>query len=444
MKFLRLILAFPSVLLLWFATACSTVGDGVKPQAEPLTLATPEKDPPAEVSFSSDAGVEELVEHALHRNPDIALAKANAARVFAKVPQVATLPDPMLKLAAGSMAETAAGHVGLMTGIEQALPYPGKLRALAQAAGKEAEASVAELESVRLNIATQVRQSYWDYYLASRMTAITQENLTALELIRESVDARIAANRGSQDEQLRSAGEAGKLEKALLDSRQAQASAQARLNALLNRQAGAPLPVPSFHGSVKHRDLQGLLARAEASHPKVKAAAAELESFRYRLNRAKLDRFPDFVVGLQHAAVSNSGLAPSANGQDQFYATLGITLPLWQAPRRAKIDEALAGIEGATAKMTSARANLRYQVTDAWLRVKRAQDLITLFDDQILPEAHQAFESVLTSYAAGSQSFVDALDTWRQLLTFEVQQASNQSELGRATAELRNATGELF
>ena len=105
------------------------------------------------------------------------------------------------------------------------------------------------------------------------------------------------------------------------------------------------------------------------------------------------------------------------------------------------IDEAQAGIEEASAKIGTARANLRYEVEDAWLRAKATEGLITLFEKQILPEAKQAFDGVLTGLAAGEQSFVDSIDTWRQLLGFELQQAANKAELGKALAALRKSTG---
>jgi outer membrane protein TolC len=340
------------------------------------------------------------------------------------------------------MAETAAGRVDWMTGVEQALPFPGKLREMARAAGKDAEAAAAMLESVQLEIAAGVRRAYWNQYLAVQTTAITQGSRDALVQIRDSVDARAAANQADQGDQLRLSTEIGKVEAALVRSHQGEASARSRLNSLLNRAPSAPLPAPKLDQRKFDRDLQSLLAKAESQHPEVKAARAELEAFQHRLKRAELDRYPDFAFGLQHASVADSGLAPSANGRDQVFATLGITLPIWQEPRKARIGEAAAGIEESSARIDATRAGLRYRVEDAWLRAKSTEELITLFEKQIIPEAQQAFDGVLTSYSTGKQSFVDALDVWRQLLAFRLQQATNQSMLGMAVADLRSATGE--
>lgn len=200
------------------------------------------RDVPAGVSQAKVSGgsdLKELVAFALQNQPEIHAAEAKMRRLMAKVPQVGALPDPKFKASAGSMAETAAGRVDWMAGVEQALPYPGKLRELAKAAGRDAEVAAAQLEAVRLAVAARVEQAYWNLYLANQTSSITTENQNALELIRESVDSRIAANQGNQDDQLRLATEAGKLEKALIESRRSEASARARLNSVLNQPAGS-------------------------------------------------------------------------------------------------------------------------------------------------------------------------------------------------------------
>jgi len=412
------------------------------PTDRPASVAAPALVAPAAYSVSGNAGPDELAALGVARHPSVKAAEAKVRRMMAKVPQARALPDPKLRFSGGSMAETAAGRVDWMTGVEQALPFPGKLRALAAAAGKEAEAAAADLELARLEVAEQIRATYWDYFLAVRTTAITSETKSALGLVRDSIDARVATNDAGQSDQLRIATEFGKLEKALVEARQAERSAKARLNSLLNRPGDASLPSPASRMDRQRGELNALLAKAGASHPSVAAAEAQVEAFRHRLASARLDRYPDFLLGVQHASVSDNGLAMSANGRDQVFATLGISLPLWQAPRRARVEEATAGIEESTARVAAARANLRFRVEDAWVRAKSADELIRLFDKQILPESKQAFDLILTGYSAGTDSYVDVLDGWRSWLGFQFQQAANQAQLGKAIAALKSATGE--
>jgi cobalt-zinc-cadmium efflux system outer membrane protein len=396
---------------------------------------------PSSYALRANAGVEDLVALALERHPSIDAAEAKVRRLLARVPQAKALPDPKARVSFGSMAETAAGRIDAMAGVEQALPFPGKLRAMAKAVGKEAEAAAAELELARLDLAEQVRSAYWSYYLAKRATAINGESRGALAQVRDSVDARVAANQAGQDDQLRMATEFGKLEGSLIEERRGEVSAKARLNALLDRPRGEALPAPRADAAGRRGELSALLAAAERDHPSVRAAQAQLAAFEHRLERAKLDAYPDFNVGVQYAAVSDSGLAPSANGRDQAFATFGVSIPLWQGARKARLKEARAGMDESGARVGAARSKLRFQVEDAWLRVKSSEQLITLYEKQILPEAEQAFEVVLAGYSAGTLSFVDVLDAWRSHLELQLQQAGNRAGYGKAIAALRSASG---
>ena len=389
------------------------------------------------------SGSEELVQIGLQHHPGIRAAEAKVRRLRAKIDQVTALPDPKAKISGGSMAETAAGRVDLMAGIEQGVPFPGKLSERGKIAEREAATADANLEAVKLQVAQQIRQFYWSYFLASRTTDITSVSREVLELVRGTIDARVAANQATQGDQLRLATELGDIEKTLIGAKQREGSAKAMLNALLNRPAGAALSRPSNLTVPGSGELRTLLATTEATHPEVDASRTQIEAFRHRLRAAELERYPDFMFGLQHGLVSDSGLAPSVNGRDQIFASIGVNIHLWQKPRRAKIREAAEGIEEAESRLAAVRANLRFRVEDAWLRAQSSRDLISLFEEQIIPESKQAFDVSLQSYAAEKLTFVDVLDTWRKWLGFQLQQAHNHTSLGKAAADLRSASGDL-
>jgi len=419
-------------------TACQTSGPSSKgPSASPsLTIPSGRA---SNYGISSSSGVEQLVSQALRHHPSLIAAQQKIIRLEAKVPQAEALPDPKARVSAGRLAETAAGRVDAIAGVEQQIPFPGKRKAMATTTQKEADAAKAELENLKLRLAERVRFAYWDYYLAWQTQRISRENKEVLKTIREVVDARVKANQGTQADLLRATTEISKVDQQLILSRQQTATAKATLNSLLNRPATASLPAPKRSSVPSSSSLNSLIARAESSHPSVRAVQARLNAFQSRLRSAKLDAYPDFLVGAQHSWVSNSGLAGSANGRDQTMLTLGVTIPLWQEPRKARIREANAGIAEMQASVSNSRAELRQRVADAWFRAKSSREMITLFDQRLIPDAKQAQELSLQSYTTGTQSFVDVLDTWRLLLQFQLQQEGNRANLGKASASLKSA-----
>lgn len=390
-------------------------------------------------AVSPNASLEGIVTQALAHHPSLVAAQYKITRLQAKVPQEQALPDPKARISAGNLAETAAGRTSAMAGIEQQIPFPGKRKAKARAAQKEADAARAERDNLKLIIAERVRTAYWNYYLAYQSQRISRENKELLRTIREVVEARVKANQGTQADLLRVSTEISKVDQQLITARQKINSTKATLNALLNRPAGSSLPYPKRSSVPSLGNLRSMIAKAEAMHPSVKAGQAKVAAFQSRLKRARLDAYPDFLIGAQHAWVSNSGLSPVANGEDQTMLTLGFTIPLWDKPRKARIREANSGIAEMQANVSGSRSLLRQRIEDAWFQAKSSRELITLFDQRLIPDAQQAHELSIQSYQTGTQSFVDVLDTWRLLLKFQLQQEGNRASLGKAYAALKSA-----
>lgn len=433
--------------LLWLSgislalSACS----GPSPSRTPPVVET-EKAPdrttgPTSYAVPGHAGPATLAALAIRYNPRLQALRFRAARLAEKVPQSESLPDPTASLALGGLPETAAGRVDAMVGVTQKVPFPGKRRAASTAAAREAMASAAEAKAYELKLTEQVYSAWWDYYVSKVNIRITGDSRELLKTVEETVQARVAANQSQQADQLRIANEITKLDRDRAEARRVSLTAGARLNALLNRPAGAPLPGASERSMESLGNLPDLLARASASHPEVLSATHQVEAFKARLQRARLEKYPDLTFGIQNAAVSSSGLAPSANGRDQIFGTLGFNLPLWQKPRLAMIREAKAGIAETESLLSSTRADLRYRIEDAYFRAQTAREVARLFRDRLIPDSKQAYEVTLTSYATGETTFLAVIDSWREWLTYQLQYAQNRAQLGKAIATLRAATG---
>jgi outer membrane protein TolC len=418
---------------------CAGSSDG--PGTTPARLDVPPPAAAVNYAIPGGSGPDALARLALRHHPSITAARHRAERMAQKAPQERSLPDPMLEVAAGSMAETAAGRSQAMGGVKQKIPFPGKRREAAAAADSEAAAARAEIAALELKLTEQVHAAWWDLYLAHRTLELTRESRSVLQAVREAVDARVAANQAKQADQIRLANELSLIDSDLAEAEQLRATARARLNSLLNRPAGASLPIPRGADVPSPGTLQGLLARAQQSHPEVAAAEQKAAAFHHRLKRAELEKFPDFTAGISGAAIADSGLSAMANGRDQVYATLGINIPLWQEPRRAMIREAREGMAETEAMIVSTRSDLRYRIEEAWYSAATARKIAELFETRLVPDARQAYDVTLTGYSAGTSDFDDLIETWRQHLAYRLQLVRNRAQLGKATAALKAAAG---
>ncbi len=427
----------PSSLALILAACADSGGMGGKSALNDLDIPAENLRP---VNYSvGSGGPEKLASLAITHSPAIKALRHKAERMDAQAPQAASLPDPMGSISAGSLAETAAGQVQGMVGVSQKIPLPAKRAAASRAASLEAEAIRSEADALALKISEQVKSAWWDYYLADQTIAFTNENRALLTTIRNLVTTRIEAAAAAQADQLRIENELTMLDRDLVNLRQVRSSAQARINSLLNRPAGASLPTPSAPSIPATASLDTLIARAESRHPDISAAKSRTAAFAQRLRRAKLEKYPDPTIGITYAPVSESGLSRVSNGRDQVFATLGFNIPLWQEPRKAMVREASEGMAETRAMLESSRSDLRYRVEDAYFRATTARDVIALFNDRLIPSAQQASDVTLTGYSSGKNSFNDVIGTQRELLAYRLQLVQSRAQLGKAIATLQAA-----
>jgi outer membrane protein, heavy metal efflux system len=387
-------------------------------------------------------GVEGYVGLALQRNPEISAAAQKVQRLQERIALVSSLDDPMVTISGGEMAETAAGQVEYVAGVSQRVPFPGKLGARGRIAEREVAVAAAELETVRLRVAGDVRRAYWRYYTATRGVEVTERSKGLVASFRDAAEAKLRAGRAHQDDVLRASVELTDLDARIVRFKQQQDSAAAMLNSLLDYHPRTELPPPPpIEFARLSLEIGDLLRRSQTTNPQIAAARERMAGYRERLVLARLDSKPDFLVGFSYGGVDSGGLTQSANGDDQWWLTLGVTLPIWADKQDAARREALRGVGETLSGLRAAQNRVAYQVQDSLSRVAAQQQLVVLFADRMLPEAQQTVDVSLSGYRAGRVDFLTLIDNWQQLLRFELIQQQNLSQMQSALADLREATG---
>ena len=408
-----------------------SVADHESTQAEPLEIPT-------------ESGPEILVELALDRNPDIRAAKQRVARLAERVPQARSLDDPMFQVAPfGEMAETAAGQVGLMTGVSQKLPTPGKLQARGRIAAQEAAAAAQQLQSVALSVIADVRAAWWSHYFTTRAIEVTEANRDLVAQFRDNAEARLRAGTAVQQDVLRASVELSNLDKELLTLRQRRTTAIAMINQLIDRPVTAQLPDPQVV-ELAQIDLQldQLLEAASRKNPDIQKVHEQIEADRQRVKLAQLNRWPDLTLSANYSAVEDDGLSGAANGDDQWWFGFGVNLPIWTKKLDAAEREARRGVLESLASLNSAHNRVAFRVQDALVRVQTQQRLVILFRDVIVPQARQAVDASLSGYRAGKLEFLTLIDNWRKLLNFQLMYHQSLAQLEKDFAELQRAVGQ--
>ncbi len=391
------------------------------------------------------ATLEEQVDLALTRQPRLAAARAAVDRERAKSSGTGYFPDPMLQVAPfGRMAQTAAGEVTLMASISQRFPFPGKLASATEIAEAKRAMADAAIEATAATVTAEVRRTWWRRWEATRTLGVLDDQRAIVRRLQQVAQARLAAGRGGQEDLLRLDVELGAIDVQASTVRAVTAATEARLRRLLLIPTSVTMPPPPVDAPLPIaavRDLAAWQEIAVARSPILHEAQALRTQATAQMRQARLDRYPDVTLGFTYNQVDDSGLAKSANGQDQWWVSIGINLPIWSGRLDASEDAAAADHRRARALELDASTTASDRVAEAMAASTASIDQLHLLDVDILPAARQALNVVESRYAANAASYQDLIETWRRLLTQDLARVRTIAARGLADADLLEASG---
>jgi cobalt-zinc-cadmium efflux system outer membrane protein len=412
------------------------------PQAEAV--------PPTLSRLAGPQPVEVYIEHALAQNPEIEAARKRVDAMAGRVPQAASLSDPMVSLMGfpffPAVPQTAGGRVTTAVSASQQVPWLGKLRTKAESAEAETDAARAQLAAAELAVVEQVKRAYYDLYAVEKAIRITEEDRKLLLDLARVAEARYRTGKVSQQDVLRAQVEVSSLDGELIRMRQELTSARTRLAQLLHVSPDTPVgAVERLSGEEIPRDVQRLYEIAVAARPELQAQLAMIRRDRRQVELARLAYYPDFNFTVDWAAMTTSGaIAPSADGIDDVGIGVMLNVPIYRKRLAAGVREAEAQTVADARQYDSLRDGTVQQVKDLFVQATSQEDLIKLFRDDIIPRADQTLRASTSAYEVGSTDFLQLVDNWRQLLRFRIAFHRLEAQLRQTLAGLERVAGGQF
>ena len=274
--------------------------------------------------------VEEYVEYALSQNPDIQAARKQVEMAAYRVPQQASLQDPILGFTyLPEEIQTAAGAQRFQLKLSQRIPGPGKLSRRAAVAEAETDVVRARLAAVELEIVEQVKLAYYELYFHEQAIRITQQDRKLLNNLAQIAKRRLETGKISQQDVLRAELEVSKLDNELIRLRRQRDTAQVSLARLLHISPDTKVyTLDKLPQTEIPRDLSWLYSQALAKRPELHAVLLAIKRDQYRAALASLDYRPDLTASATWFETEPRGLSPVANGVDPFALGLSVNLPI--------------------------------------------------------------------------------------------------------------------
>lgn len=398
---------------------------------------------PVAADLEGPQPLERYIEIALAQNPEIQAARKRMEAFAHQVPVAASLPDPMLNTTAfPEPVQTAAGQQELILGVSQKFPWRQKLSLHASVAESQTNMARAQLATVELATIEKVKKAYYELYFIQQATRVTKAERDLLVQIRDAANARYRAALASQQDVLRAELELSQIENDLIRLRQQLDSGQAKLARQLH--VAPQTKVRALDRlSVENvpQDLEWLESQAVAARPELHAQLAALQRDRQGAQLARLDYVPDLTLGMNWIDVADTGISPVTNGRDAFLVTAGVNLPIYRKRLDSNVRSAEAKAVATARDYDALRDATLEQVLDLFAQARSQQELMTLFEQDILPKARQTLEVSSRSYDVGEVDFQTLLDNFQQVLRYEVSYRRIEASLHQTLAELERVVG---
>jgi len=340
-----------------------------------------------------DPVADKLVSEALQKTPELDAARAALEAARRRVEPARTLPDPMAVLS------YQRDERGVM--LSQPLPWPGKLALAAKATASEArELEVGPLNRAALTIEARVRTAWYDLALARALDRLIEERRGTATQIEATTRDRYAAGLAVQQDVLRAQVELARIDEMKAEQRATIASRLAELNRLVGGPLDMPAQLPAITPLPAIADVvEGILALS----PEVAAAKQGIETGRLRIDIAKKNYRPDFVVS-------------AGSMGSMWQASAGISLPVWINKRQQnQLAEAKAQLAEVNAESEVVARELELRTRERLAQLQSANDVAALYREKVIPLDELSYESALASYQSGKVPFITVFDAMNSL-----------------------------
>ncbi len=383
----------------------------------------------------------QLLAEASENNSQIAAAR-DAWQAAKQVPrQVSTLPDPTFTYQNFSVGSpkpfagyTTSNFAYIGIGASQEIPYPGKLRLRGEAAERQAGVKNTAIQATSASVADAVKIDYIQLAYLQQVLKILGEDERVLDQLIKDATAHYEVGQGSQADVLQAEVERTKIVREITAAKQQMGDTEADLKAQLHRDQDSPDIVAE---ALRENPLQDtsdqLLGRVRKQNPQIQVDASAVRAENAALASAKRDGKPDF--GLSYMWQQNDRKYP-----DYYMFTFNLRLPR-RARVRAEVQEAAEKLALSRETLDAHLQEQLAQVRRGYVEVKSDEELLTEYQQGLIPQSDAAYRSTLNSYASNRDVLTHVLLYFVNVLNMKLDEAKVLADHETTMAHLETLTG---
>ncbi len=386
--------------------------------------------------------LDELVEQALRRNPEILAAQKRYEAMRQRPTEESSLPDPMLSLGYNSNGNPLPGagigtqptaNAGFM--VSQEFPFPGKRNLRGGIAARAADAGFQQYLMTRLSVVSRLKQAYHQLHHAYEMIDIMERDRDLLRKILRITEARYSVGKAAQQDVFKAQTQISIMETRLERNRQELRSRQFEINSLLDRAPDSPISRPEEAPPAPIRaGLDELMTQVRENAPALRQEQKLVERTQLALNLARKDYYPDYTL--------SGGYYYMGSMPAMYVARVDFKLPAYSwRKQRAEVAEQTANVSAAKHNYEATNQTLSFRVKDEYLLAETSYRLMDMYSTTVIPQASLALQSGLASYETGAVDFLSVLMNFSTMVEYELNYHEEVLNYFLALARIEEMTG---
>jgi len=298
----------------------------------------------------------------------------------------------------------------------------------------------------RLEIATQVKQVYWQYvFLSSKQKLLIYQDSLYSGFLR-AAELRAKAGETNRLEMITARSQSLEIKNQLFQVTSDIAVSNRKLMILLNSKSPLMPSVKEFHriDLALNSDSISIEQNPFLWYIKQQVEVSQIEK---RLERSQL--LPDFNIGYFSqtiVGIQDINGVPRSFGRDFRFTGVqaGISVPLWISPytsraKAAKITENIARTDAENFNKTIS-GNFQ-SLIDEYIKYSSSVDY---YEKQAIPEADLIIEQATRSYKAGALDYLDYILTLNRALAIRQNYLDALNSFNQTIISIEYITGKIF
>lgn len=318
--------------------------------------------------------------------------------------------------------------------LSQIIELGGKRTKRREAAALSRDLAGWDYESKRIDLFTQVAQSFTDLLRAQQQRALSEETVRLAEETARVVSERVRAGKVSPIEEIRanvalaSAGiERDRAEKDLEVACKRLAATWGSVMPRFEKAEGTLGPVSPIPSLAQ-------LAERISQNPEIARWSTEIAQRRAAIDLERSQAVPDLTLMGGYRRYDTTG-------DNVFIIGLSLPLPLFNRNQGA-IQEARDRLTKGEEERRAAEVRVASTLSEAYRALSTAHAEATSLEKSVLPAAAQASEAVNEGYRLGKFGLLDVLDAQRTFFNARAQHLRALAEYHQAVAEVERLIGE--